>query len=310
LTVSPEIVDVDYNYLFAHCNLFYEPTKTTQTTYDFESSIRQLILDYADTNLNKFNTYFNYSGLERAVQDYSTAIVSNEVELFVGKKFRPDLINPNTYVLDWGFELSKGTNFDSFESSPDFTMLDQDGIQRQCFFEEVPSSFTGIESISVTNGGFGYTSTPTIEIVGDGVGASAYATIVNGKVSKITVTSPGINYTTAAVRILGGGGSIGAASAVLEGRYGYIRTSYYKIDEVTNEHTKIVLNENSGTIDYLLGKLTIPAFNPLAVNNDFGDILIIMKPSSNIIQSKLNKMLVLDANDPTSVVVKPTIVNR
>ena len=310
LTVSPEIVDVDYNYLKVVCELFYEPTNTTQTTYDFESSIRQLLLNFADLNLNKFNTYFNYSGMERAVQDYSTAIISNEIELYVGKKFRPDLINPNTYVLDWGFELDKGASSSTFESTPDFTMLDGDGVQRQCFFEEVPSSYTGIESISVTNGGFGYTSTPTIEIIGDGVGASAYATIVNGKVSKITVTSPGINYTTASIRILGGGGSIAAASAVLEGRYGYIRTSYYKIDEVTNDHTKIVLNSNSGTIDYFLGTLVIPAFNPLAVNNDFGDIMIMMKPKSNIIQSKLNKMLVLDETDPTSVVVKPTIVSQ
>lgn len=310
LTVSPEIVDVDYNYLRVVCELYYEPTSTTQTTYDFESSIRQLLLNYADLNLNKFNTYFNYSGMERAVQDYSTAIISNEIELYVGKKFRPDLINPNTYTLDWGFELDKGSSSSTFESTPDFTMLDSDGVQRQCFFEEVPSSYTGIESISVTNGGFGYTTTPTIEIIGDGVGASAYATIVNGKVSKITVTSPGINYTTASIRILGGGGSIAAASAVLEGRYGYIRTSYYKIDEVTNEHTKIVLNSNSGTIDYFLGTLVIPSFNPLAVNNDFGDIMIMMKPKSNIIQSKLNKMLVLDETDPTSVVVKPTIVSQ
>ena len=310
MTVSPEIVDVDYNYLRVNCELFYEPTKTTQTSYDFESSIRQLILNYADTNLNKFNTYFNYSGMERAVQEYSTSIISNEIELYVGKKFRPDLINPNTYILDWGFELAKGTTFDTFESTPDFTLLDQDGVSRQCFFEEVPSSFTGVESITVTNGGFGYTTTPTIEIIGDGVGASAYATVVNGKISKITVVNPGINYTTASIRITGGGGSIAAASAVLEGRYGYIRTSYYKVDEVTNEHTKIVLNTNSGTIDYVLGILTIPAFNPLAVNNDFGDIMVMMKPKSNVIQSKLNKMLVLDSTDPTSVVIKPTIVNQ
>lgn len=310
LTVTPEIVDVDYNYLRVNCELFYDPSKTTQTAYDFETSVRQLLLNYAEANLNQFNTYFNYSGMERSVQDYSTSIVSNEIELYVGKKFRPDLINPNTYVLDWGFELSKGTTFDTFESTPDFTMIDQDGVQRQCFFEEVPSSFTGIESITVLNGGFGYTSTPTIEIIGDGVGASAQATIVNGKLAKITVTNPGINYTTASIRIVGGGGSIASATAILEGRYGYIRTSYYKVDELTNEHTKIVLYPNSGTIDYVLGTLTIPEFNPLAVNNDFGDITVMMKPKSNVIQSKLNKMLVLDANDPTSIIIKPTIVSK
>ena len=187
------------------------------------------------------------------------------------------------------------------------------GVQRESFFEEIPSSYTGLEGITITNGGFGYTTTPTVEIIGDGTGAAAYATIVNGKVAKITVTSRGIGYTSASIRIVGGGGSIATALPVLEGRYGQVRIAYYKTDEVTGEPTKVILNASSnngqaGTIDYFLGRITIPSFNPLAVNNDFGDITIFMKPTSNIIQSKLNKMLVLDTSDPTSIIISPTII--
>ena len=127
------------------------------------------------------------------------------------------------------------------------------------------------------------------------------------------MTSRGIGYTSASVRIIGGGGSIAAALPVLEGRYGQVRVAYYKIDDVTGEPTKVILNASSnngqaGTIDYFLGRITIPAFNPLAVNNDFGDITIFMKPTSNIIQSKMNKMLVLDTSDPTSIIISPTII--
>jgi hypothetical protein len=61
-------------------------------------------------------------------------------------------------------------------------------------------------------------------------------------------------------------------------------------------------------IDYTLGKITISNFNPTAVNNDFGDIMVHIKPKISIIQSKLNKMLVLDADDPTSVVVKTNTI--
>ena len=314
LTVTPEIVDVDYNYLKVESSVFYDQTKTNLNDSEIISAIRQLILNYTDVNLNQFNTYFNYSGLERTIQDYSTAFISNEIDLRVGKKFRPDLTTTSTYTLDFGFGLRRGSTNDTFFSTPDFTILDSDGAQRTCFFEEIPSSFTGIESVTIINGGFNYTSLPTVTIVGDGEGAQALATIVNGKVSKITVTNPGIGYTTATVRIVGGGGSIAQASAVLEGRYGTMRIAYYKPDEVTSEQTKVILNssQNSGTvgvIDYVLGKITINNFNPISVNNDFGDITVYCTPNSSVIRSSLNKMLVLDPDDPTSVVVK-TIKTR
>jgi hypothetical protein len=308
LTVTPEIVDVDYNYLRINSSIYYDRTKTTLTSDEIKSGVRQLVLDFVNRNLNQFNSYFNYSGLERSIQDYSNSFVSNEVDFFVGKKFRPSLTTTNDYILDFGFELERGSTNDSFYSTPDFTILDSNGVARRCFFEEIPSSFTGIESITILNGGFNYTSTPTIEIIGDGQGAKAVATIVNGKVSKIDVTNPGIGYTVATVRIIGGGGSAAQASVVLEGRYGSIRISYYRPDEITSEQTKVVLNSSVnggivGEIDYVLGKITINDFNPITVNNDFGDITVYCKPESNIIQSKFNKMLVLDETDPSSVIV-------
>jgi hypothetical protein len=309
MTVTPEIVDVDYNYLKVEADVFYDPTKTTQSESDLKTNIKTLIQSFADTNLNKFNAYFRYSNLEGQVDNYSRAIVSNEIELFVAKKFRPDLINSDSYVLDFGMQLRKGTTADNFYSSPTFNMVDEEGITRECFFEEIPSSYSGLESITVTNPGYGYTSSPTVTIVGDGQGATAYANIVNGKLSSITVTNPGIGYTSAAIQVTGGGGLLGAASAVLEGRYGQLRISYYKLDETSSTNTKVVINQNrnggvAGVIDYVLGRITLTSFNPTDVNNDFKDIMMHMKPAVNIIQSKLNKMLVLDAEDPTSIAVK------
>jgi len=309
LTVTPVIVDVDFNFLRVTCSTVFNPTKTTLSDTELQTLVGDTIFNFSNTNLNKFNSYFNYSGLQTEIQESSNSIISNEVNFFVGKKFRPDLINPNTYVLDFGFELKPGTTNDSFFSTPDFTVFDEEGVLRNSFFEEIPSSFTGLESVVILNGGFNYTSTPTVEIIGDGSGARATATVINGRVARIDVLNPGIGYTTATIRIIGGGGSLAQASPVLEGRFGSIRISYYRPDEVTSEQTKVVLfsNRNSGivgTIDYFLGKITIENFNPVSVNNDFGDITLYCKPKSNIIQSKYNKMLVLDIDDPASVVVK------
>jgi hypothetical protein len=313
LTVTPEIVDIDYNYLKVTSTVFYEKSKLSVSDSELKTGIKAAVENYCSTNLNRFNSYFKYSGLETTIDNYNSAIVSNEVELFVAKKFRPTLNQTDNYMLDFGFELNRGTTSDNFYSSPDFTVIDEEGASRRCFFEEIPSSFTGLESVTVTSPGFGYTTTPTVTVVGDGTGATARAVIVNGKLSKVEVLTPGVGYTTAAIQVTGGGGSLAAGSAVLEGRYGKLRISYYKVDEISSQSTKVVINKNRnegivGTIDYLLGKITINNLQPTSVNNSFGDIMIHIKPKINIIQSKLNKMLVLDEEDPTSVIVKTVII--
>jgi hypothetical protein len=309
LTVTPTFVDVDYNYLKAEAEVFYDPSQTTLSELDMQSSVRTIIEQWASSTLNEFNSYVKYSSLESSISNFSKSIVSNEVEFMLGKKFRPSLINSQSYILDFGVELKRGTTYDNFYSTPTFGVLDGEGVTRNCFFEEIPSSFTGLEGVTVTNPGYNYTSTPTITIVGDGAGATAVATIVNGKISKITVTNPGTGYTSAVVQITGGNGLLGEGQSVLEGRYGQIRMSYYKLDATSSQNVKVIMNSNlnggvMGTIDYVLGKITLTGFNPISVENDFGDIMIFMRPKSNVIQSKLNKMVVLDTEDLNVIVVK------
>jgi hypothetical protein len=235
------------------------------------------------------------------------------LEIFLSKRFRPILTQTNNYILDFGVELSKGTTLDNFYSSPTFTILDENLIERTCFLEEIPSSFTGVEEVTVITPGINYTSTPTIEIVGDGRGAKASAIIVNGKLNSVVVTNPGVGYTTAAIRIVGGNGTGATADAVLENRYGKIRISYFKPDEVTSRSTKVVLNSESndgimGTIDYFSGKVTLNNFAPLSIDNDFGELAINVRPKSTVLQSIKNKMLAFDAQDPTSVVVELKVI--
>lgn len=59
-----------------------------------------------------------------------------------------------------------------------------------------------IDSISITNSGFGYKRTPSIRIVGDGEGASASITIdARGRVVSVTLLTTGKNYTYASISI-------------------------------------------------------------------------------------------------------------
>jgi hypothetical protein len=72
-----------------------------------------------------------------------------------------------------------------------------------------------LASIHVTNGGAGYTSTPSVVFSGGGgTGATATAVVSQGVVTSITLTSAGTGYTSLpAVTISGGGGSGATAVA-------------------------------------------------------------------------------------------------
>lgn len=80
-----------------------------------------------------------------------------------------------------------------------------------------PSSARGVGSITVTAGGTGYTSAPTVTFTGGaGTGAAATATVESGAVTGITITDPGTGYTSApAISFTGGAGTGAAAAAAL-----------------------------------------------------------------------------------------------
>ena len=55
-----------------------------------------------------------------------------------------------------------------------------------------------VTGATITNGGSGYTSAPTVTISGNGIGAAATASLTNGVVTGITITSAGSGYTSGA----------------------------------------------------------------------------------------------------------------
>jgi hypothetical protein len=170
------------------------------------------------------------------------------------------------------------------------------------YIEEVPATTNGIDTISLVNPGFGYQTTPTVTIYGDGTGATAHAVLSAGSIKSIVVDSAGSGYTSAIVVITNGTGdtkgTLGAAVANLQGRYGTLRTYYNN-----NQNIKTILNSNIGTIDYTLGVIKLYNFNPLGVNNPLGQLVIGVKPVSKNVSSTYNGIITIDPYDPSAITV-------
>jgi len=73
----------------------------------------------------------------------------------------------------------------------------------------------GVSGVTVTSGGTGYTSAPTVAFSGGGgTGATGTAVVAGGVVTGVTITAPGTGYTSAPAITFTGGGGNGAVTTV------------------------------------------------------------------------------------------------
>lgn len=302
LTVTPEYVPADYNYVNVKAEVWFDPTKTNKTTEEVNAAVIAAIRSFATTNLSNFNSIFRVSQVSRAIDDCDNSIVSNDVFISLEKRFFADSTKRLSYSLNFNTELVQGTVSNHIKVYPSFKYFDQTGVLRDSYIEEVVQSYTGVENIEVLAPGNGYTSTPEVIIEGDGQGATAEALIVNGQIKKIVITEMGSDYTSASARVVGGGGVGALLNVNLQGRTGRMRIYYY--DDVSP--VKKTIQDNVGTIDYKSGIVTINNFQPVSVSDPFGTLVVYATPAKKVFNSVQNQIITMDLSDPGSV---STIIN-
>ena len=95
---------------------------------------------------------------------------------------------------------------------------------------------SAVTAINITNGGSGYTSTPTVALSGGGFSSAATVgdvTVVGGVITSIKVATPGSGYTTTPTVIITGGGGTGAAATAVVGT-----SNGYGIYEAISNYTE------------------------------------------------------------------------
>jgi hypothetical protein len=248
------------------------------------------------TEFNKFGGVLVPSRLERTVDDVSPAVIGNHITIRLQKRFTPLLNTIKTYTIDFGFPIHRGGLADTL-SSTGFYVYDTTNVQRLTFLDEEPNSFTGVDEILIENPGFGYTETPIVIITGDGVGATAQATVVNGQITKIDLLTRGQGYTRAIVLIQGTGYNA-AATAVIVARYGTLRTFYYN-----DLAQKVIVNATAGTIEHTTGRITLNNLKIVGVDAVDGVIRVNAEAESGVLTATRNQILRLDTTDPTALQV-------
>lgn len=303
LTVTPEIVDPDYLFLKLVVKIYYDPKKTTRTPEELKAAVRTSILAYRDETLESFNSVFRASKLHYALDSVDKSITSND--LFVYLQKRATIINGLTqnYTVNFYSALHRGGLQEHLVSYPTVVIRDRDDIERSVYFEEIQGAWTGVDSISVIAPGSNYSgNSPVVTIVGDGIGATAEAIVVNGKINSVVVTERGTDYTVASATILDSTGSGATIKVNLMGRFGTIRTYYLK-----DNGQKVVISEEAGTIDYESGQVILTSLTAYSVDStpyyglDQNVFTLNIKPKDETLFPVRNRIITIDENDLTSI---------
>jgi len=305
VTVQAEIRDPEFLYLSIASSVQYDPRKTVLSEEAIKTNIRNAIISYRDSVLNKFGASFILSKLQDNIDGTDiNSILGSEATVRVQRRFEPLLNQSASYNVNFNIPLRRGTITNKLTST-EFDVFDTGGTLRTAQFDESPQSFTGISEIQVVNPGSGYTTAPTVTISGDGSNATAEATIVNGRIQKITVTNRGTEYTRATVTISGGDGFGALALAVVDAKIGTLRTIYY--DSLAQRQ---IINASAGTIFYDTGLIVINDIRFLAVSSTDNLIRMTIEADKGIIQSTRSTIITIDETDPTSIVTTLTKNNK
>jgi hypothetical protein len=127
VSITPEFVDPEYFNVQINTTAYYNAKISDKTPAQLETIIRNVIYDYDNTNLKKFDGVLRYSQLVGLIDDADQAIVNNTTKILVRREFTPrynisseyklNMINPiyrsvipDESVLSTGFYIPNSAN--------------------------------------------------------------------------------------------------------------------------------------------------------------------------------------------------------
>ena len=138
IAVQTEIIDPEFLYLLLDTTVEYDSKKTTSSEDTLKQNIRNTILSYRDTFLNKFAAKIVDSKLETSIDAVDlNAIIGNDLNIRVQKRFEPVLNQLQSYNINFNVPLLRGTITNKLVST-EFDVLDSFGTRRTVVFDEVP----------------------------------------------------------------------------------------------------------------------------------------------------------------------------
>ena len=130
-----EIVDPEYIYLNIVSDVKYDPTKTTLGYSSLITNITNGLMSWSTTNLNKFNSDFEYSKLVTFIDSVDASFIANDTYISFSKT-KPFIYNLNTsYAFNFYCSIKQSNSVEANITSTAFRTTDD--VTKDVYLQDV-----------------------------------------------------------------------------------------------------------------------------------------------------------------------------
>lgn len=101
VSITPIVIDPDITFLLVETEVRFNPRATALAPSSIEQLIEQVIRNFGDEELEKFEQDFRYSNLVCAIDDAEPSILNNSTKIKMQKRFEPSLGRQVTFILEY-----------------------------------------------------------------------------------------------------------------------------------------------------------------------------------------------------------------
>lgn len=271
--VVPEIIDPDYIYMIVATRALYDPKLTTRRRSELATAIKDSILAYTSSSIEKFDTTLRFSKLVRAVDAADPSINSSLTRVELQKRITPVLNALNTLVIKFGAQIHRnGSESAILQSTTHRFNYTANGTNyTDCWFTES----NGVVQIKSSETAYQYIFTAT----------SNTGKIVDSVTYTFDTNEP-INDTLKTNTIL-----------ELYSRNPGTVVTQEPVQSITRR--EVVVVNNIGSFDANNGVMTISNFKPTAIEDNALDIWINVLPVQSDLVPRLNRLFTVDPDTIT-----------
>ena len=100
VSITPEIIDPEFFNIKVTSFVYYNPRETDKTPSQIETIVKDAILDYDDTDLQRFDGVLRFSKLTKIIDEADPSITNNITRIMVRRQFAPAFGISSEYKLN------------------------------------------------------------------------------------------------------------------------------------------------------------------------------------------------------------------
>ena len=121
VSITPELVDPEYTYIKLEVFFKYDPNLTNKTAGELRQIVSDVISNYNNTELKKFDGVFRYSKISRLIDASDPSILNSTVRVYMQKRLVPDIGTAQKYTLTFSSPLYASDSNEKILSTSSFT---------------------------------------------------------------------------------------------------------------------------------------------------------------------------------------------